>query len=1710
MEQPTEPVAAAKVAHESNQDAVASSPLTTGPSGAALLGSQKAKAKAPDGSSPYSTGGGGVSFANSVAAVYLASMLTGERRPEASELPVRRVAFQTGPVHPVDDLLVECWDDGSEVTMAVACRATPDFVQSDDQTVKLVGSLLAEMEKFDTDTHLVAVAAAGRSNQWDELATLSDIARVHADAGAFEASMRVDGRWLKAVRSRFSQFQGMVKKARGSDVTVAEVSQLSWRLLSRLRILAFAVQTPDERDRTTVATLLDAVADAVTDGAALRDKLEVEAARYDRTGAVIDLNLLRRDLHRLLGVAKTRSRAAWKVLDDHRKLAIDGVRSSIGHVAAGGTAEISFSDRRERLSKALLAVGDDGGSALLVHGESGIGKSALALSTVAEQEAANPGGFEAVVVNFRSLPHSTLELSNTLGMPVRDLLAELSAPRRVLVIDAADAALERSAALLSDLVLAAKSAGVGVIAVSSDVASSFVSEQLTTGFGQSVDQFKVAPLDDADVAYVAERVPLLRPVLRDLPKNSLLRRPIVLDLLARTGVKLNGKLSEWDCLNLVWTNVVRGENRSSAGSAQAREQTLLAVAASIMQLPPELRSAAGIDAAAVDALRRDHLLAPANPYREQLEFAHDEVRRYATAILLVRAEDLTQVLGSSAVPRLALSAATLACQGLFKDTTMQPEQRFTGLLRKFQVFADEHGARWVDVPVEAVLETTKAYESLQAALTNKDSGLELADVIRVVAQRHKVGGLIDPVAASAVIRVLLDHEQPWDVSEDAFELLAGWLQALALADAPEGNELRIALRARLLEHWKAYLPHEPSEDDDLTVATRSTGVLAQRHRRRRSDLDYHVTTERFVETLALLGPDLDGETEACLRSLASDAPEFLAPAADSPVSARAIAQRDPELLATLMEAYYIDDELDWHSEEGVREHQGRWIGFGSPFSRFSFGGFWQLCQYADLRTQVRVVNNILNSGAYARVRTTARLNSPYPVALPVDKSSALVRAEEAEGEQGFVLNLDGAPRLYVGDPHVWSWYRGTTVGPYPAMSALQAMERAIETCLAHGIPAHRVVEIALKGCENLAMPGMLYGVLVRHAGQVGDAIDPFLAEPAVWQLEFARTTHEYSGLAATTNGLKNLDRRRWTPREVAAFLLTGVGAERAQALKKVGEKLIEKGDILGLGHDLTMNWAASLDAERYKLTSVPEGVLIEVEPPPELRAAQEAHAAFQHRVATIFRLQNRYWASQRDADYIPPTSEEIALDLVAGHELLEADDGTMPTRPVDAVAHVVLAAVKRAAGGDPTGLGNQAAFATQFVLGVASGFRDGEDQRYEGQYFDLGADRAVARALPMFLTPELAGTLGEGGASLADVIEAGLAIAGKASLETRLFLARGCDIVWAAPCIGEPCIHGTALSWLLETARSAKLGQWDRNGRRQPASIEGDIVAQLRQLSGDSVDIAVLDAAIRGLGAAAVSDHCRTAEASKLLMELLGIQGRAMVAHTERGWTADSRGAHTLVAARSLLQRYKKHGDPAPVLAHLDALRVDALLMLNFLHGLAAAGAETPSLAEAARGLWPTLLRHGLTYQDDDKSPYMDRSWGAWAVAALLPDPIAWISGLYNEVSREPIDWVRAEDLVDLVGDWLPLGWGKVKGVDALIKLLQRLPLDLQATQGVGWVADLCIQSGRVTISRSQLLNNWLKETRNAAEELHRLGEWQMLVDSLVVAGNEGLAPYSR
>ncbi|MFF2026972.1 hypothetical protein [Rhodococcus koreensis] len=116
---------------------------------------------------------------------------------------------------------------------------------------------------------------------------------------------------------------------------------------------------------------------------------------------------------------------------------------------------------------------------------------------------------------------------------------------------------------------------------------------------------------------------------------------------------------------------------------------------------------------------------------------------------------------------------------------------------------------------------------------------------------------------------------------------------------------------------------------------------------------------------------------------------------------------------------------------------------------------------------------------------------------------------------------------------------------------------------------------------------------------------------------------------------------------------------------------------------------------------------------------------------------------------------------------------------------------------------------------------------------------------------------------------------------------------------------------------------------------------------------------------------------------------------------------------------------------------------------------------------------------------------------------------MYNELSGPPIDWIAPDQLTDLVDRWLPVGKGKERCVDALIRLVRALPAEEQATRGLAWLADLCIHDDRVTVDQSWSSNDWLKEIRAAVEEHGTLPEWQTLVDALVVAGNSGLAHFS-
>jgi hypothetical protein len=103
-------------------------------------GEGSAARRSRESASPYSTGGGGVTFERRVGALYLARMLTGDGAPELGDArEVRVVAFQQAPRISVDDLVVEAArPDETEpsLVLAIGIRRRPNLVRSDDDSQK--------------------------------------------------------------------------------------------------------------------------------------------------------------------------------------------------------------------------------------------------------------------------------------------------------------------------------------------------------------------------------------------------------------------------------------------------------------------------------------------------------------------------------------------------------------------------------------------------------------------------------------------------------------------------------------------------------------------------------------------------------------------------------------------------------------------------------------------------------------------------------------------------------------------------------------------------------------------------------------------------------------------------------------------------------------------------------------------------------------------------------------------------------------------------------------------------------------------------------------------------------------------------------------------------------------------------------------------------------------------------------------------------------------------------------------------------------------------------------------------------------------------------------------------------------------------------------------------------------------------------------------
>ena len=770
--------------------------------------------RSPEGMNPYATGGGGVTFERKVAVQYLAHMLVGDGATGiGDDRRVVSVAFQQAPAHPADDLVIgAAYPDESKpsLVLAVAVRRAPNLVLSDESTRKLVRGFVRDLPSGPAKgpEHRWCLVVSGPRPHAEQLAILADHAAAQMDASGFFELIHSPRMFDRGIRGRLNQLEKLVERSL-KDLGVAEVSTALvqdrvWRLLGHVVVGMPRLESPDETDWLTVANTLVPISRGadLTAASRLRDRLVTLASEYSPKSARVDLTMLRRDAHTLVDATKRYDEHGWRILDHLHQGALASVR---GEITSSDGVRRAKLDRSTAAAELIKKTTD--AAAVVVIGESGVGKSAVALLTLTDAAKADPDNLQVLCINLRHVPTLTVDFEAKLGTRLSILLRELSAPCRLLIVDAADAVVEGMESAFRHLLDAAKEGDMVVVAVTSQDSEQVVRDSLTECIAGNVAEHLVAPLTDAEIAEVVEPFTELSKLHANPRSRVLLRRLVVIDLLVRGRVS-GVPLTDADAMTEVWHGLVRRPTQPDRGTPDARELALLLLADLDLKGGERLNVLSEMDPVALDGLRRDGLLrtSPENPFLIGPEFAHDEVRRYAVARFLLAVRDPASKIEAAGAPRWSLAAAQLACQALLaeSDTAATPLQgRFAALQGSFNALVEAgYGARWGDVPTDALLTLADSGAVLRDAWQEliADQAAGLRRIARLVDQRLRdESGIVDIAAVEPIITLLLEDSAPWRSGDYAVELLRSWLHAHLVAKTPAGSRLRILLRERLVE-----------------------------------------------------------------------------------------------------------------------------------------------------------------------------------------------------------------------------------------------------------------------------------------------------------------------------------------------------------------------------------------------------------------------------------------------------------------------------------------------------------------------------------------------------------------------------------------------------------------------------------------------------------------------------------------------------------------------------------------------------------------------------------------------------------------------------------------------------------------------------------------------------------------------------------------------
>lgn len=1645
--------------------------------------------------SPYATGGGGVWLEHRYAATLVATLLSEDPISELGDgvVPLG-VRLQASYVSAVDDVVVEgCTADGRVRRVFIGVRRDPELTASDEKSVPLVRSFLRVVtEHWDevvAGRWRVALAVGVSSTAVQQMDALARIAQSVPSAAEFREAVARPKATNAGVRTRLRHLDALAHAAAEDEPALLQVdtSELTWRWLSALRVRQMRLEGVDETDRTTaVSALRRIVADERTETAnKVFGELAEQAGAWASSAAHLDMALVRRALSGYPLDRAVSYRPAWLVLDGMGRRLREGTRPDLE--AGAVRLELERAEERTRLADAMDQAGR-AGTGLVVTGEPDVGKSALTLRAA---EQLTEHGAAVVCLSLRDLPASVAQTEHLLGgRPLADVFAagETRAVR-LLVVDGAEAVLEGRRDLLREIATAAFRAGLGVVAVTRTDGAARVREVLQTGTSlaggtEAVADHAVARLTPAERRRLVETFGSLIRLSADARAEWLVGRPGLVDVLLRAGTvnETTDLLSEADVFAAVWNGLVRNNEQHPPGSASPdeRERAVLAVARRALNLP----GSTPVDAGALPQLRSDAVLrAPGNPaFGTGEEFATDLIRDFALCRLFLTAG--WEPLRTAGAPRWTIRAVRLACQA--KLLTGDQAGVWRDLRRAFDQLSEDEGKRWAEVPMEALLTLGDARTAIESVWDDlaADGYRGLKTLLRLAELRYVSGTVADPHTLAPVVALTYctnrdlgqnDRYAYGGMGESIRTLVLAWLRGMA-RDTHSPDRLRQQVRDRLLA------AHADQHDDFA------------------------------VEALATLGPDTDDACERWLRDVAAKAPGRLPSAVES-LGAVFLAQTHPRLLLELTEAYYINHPATkgWEGglhHDGIRDHRHQ-VGFGVPFAAWHFGPFFWLLRKLPLDT-IDMINRMLDHAAANRMRSLQRHK-----AAPGEPDTPLDGAD---------VDVPGlGPRHYVGDEHVWGWYRGSTVGPYACMSALMAVERYADDLIALGIPPERVVHLLLRGCRNLAMPGLVVGLLIRHLEAAGDLLDCWLASPDVWALESVRAPAEgqFHVRGAEPDDVAGAERRRWPPRQAATELIRRAMAagdqQRLDTLAEVADRLVANAQAEPEPRDdfddqllLVQGWASVLRPENYPAQPALDGSVGRYGPPAPVAEALVSSAAQFAAGSEALRLEHTYTDYDGHPNGWP--ADTLLADLARARQFA-ADDLSLsygPLHPHDAPAAVAAAAVTSHARGLLVVPDDDLRWAADALL-AAPATPPASAVVGEVSVYPMAAIRSAARAVPSLLLA-LFDHLGIDPGR----IEETLTVLATRSEAVRTTLVTGCAPMWEAPCDeahdGLPCRRHKAL-WAATQAgiSDCRLGPWNvETQRRQPLLLSPPYTATLPAVPPADMLVSRLAMPI-ACTAAARGIACLASQSAALLPVLMDAHRTA----TDHWMTQGYGGYHDAereLVARALIT-LAAQGSPEHLTAHLTTFAANANALQQLLRDLTILFTYDAQLRTLLPAVWPLALKTVLDALDAGAGLHGNGHWSDYAIAALLPAPQVRTADPNpdDSLNRARRDWLGPHALDELADWWIVLARGEPKAADAVAQFARTTSYTWQCTTGLTWLERIIEGRYDAFANHCWYVTYWLTELRETATlETSALSQWRRVVDGLAAAGDRRAVDLQR